>query len=315
MESLFMTKRIVALAGGVGAAKFLRGLTRVVEADSLYIIGNVGDNLWVFGLYVAPDIDIVTYALADLWDDERGWGLRGEGFQVRDGLRLLGLEDAEWFNLGDRDFATCIFRTHLMRRGYPLSRVSDIIRVKFGVKPKIIPATDNELVTQVHTLDGWITFEEYYVKHRFSIPIDGLRFVGADDAEPAPGVIEAINSAHMIIVCPSNPLASIQPILSVKGILEALKANRNKVSAISPLVGGRAIKGPADSMMSQLGYEPSVAGVAKLYREFVSTLIIDTVDSKEQQKVMEEGVNARVMNTLMGGVNDSVELARRVLSG
>ncbi len=310
-----MTGSIVALAGGVGAAKFLRGLARVVSADSLYVIGNVGDNLWVFGLYVAPDIDIVTYALADVWDDERGWGLRGEGFQVRDGLRLLGLEDAEWFNLGDRDFATCIFRTYLMKRGCPLSRVTDIIRAKFGVKPKIIPATDNELVTQVHTLDGWITFEEYYVKHRFSTPIDGLRFVGSDDAEPAPGVIEAINSAHKIIVCPSNPLASIQPILSVKGILEALKANRDKVSAISPLVGGRAIKGPADSMMSQLGYEPSVAGVAKLYREFVGTLIIDTVDFNEQQKVMEEGVNARVMNTLMGGVNDSVELARRVLSG
>jgi len=310
-----MTGSIVALAGGVGAAKFLRGLARVVSDDSLQVVGNVGDNLWVFGLYVAPDIDIVTYALADVWDDVRGWGLRGEGFQVRDGLRLLGLEDAEWFNLGDRDFATCIFRTHLMRKGYPLSRVTDIIRAKFGVKPKIIPATDNELVTQVHTLNRWITFEEYYVKHRFTTPVDDLRFVGADDAEPAPGVIEAINSAHRIIVCPSNPLASIQPILSVKGIREALKANRDKVSAISPIVGGRAIKGPADSMMSQLGYEPSVVGVAKLYREFVSTLIIDTVDSNEQQRVMEEGVAVRVMNTLMGSVDDSVELAKRVLSG
>ncbi|MEM0271710.1 MAG: 2-phospho-L-lactate transferase [Thermoprotei archaeon] len=305
---------VVALAGGFGAAKFLRGLARVVDGDSLYVIGNVGDNLWVFDLYVAPDIDIVTYALAGVWDDVRGWGIKGEGFQVMEGLRLLGLEGAEWFNLGDRDFATCVYRTHMMRRGFKLSQATEVIRTKFGVRSRITPATDNELTTQVYTLNRWVSFEEYYVKYRYSVPIEGLRFAGADSAEPPAGVVEAINTAHKIIVCPSNPLASVQPILSVKGILEALKANRHKVVAISPIVGGKAIKGPADAMLKQLGYEPSVVGVAKIYREFVDTLIIDSLDSGERQKVAEEGVNVRVMNTMMNDVNDAVELARRVLA-
>lgn len=305
---------VVALAGGVGAAKLLRGLVRVVDPASLTVIGNVGDNIWIFDLYVAPDIDIVTYALADIWDDRRGWGLRGEGFQVRDALRNLGVEEAEWFNLGDRDFATCIYRTMLKRRGVPLSAITDTIRSKFGVKSKIIPATDDELVTQVHTRQGWIPFEEYYVKYRSEPPIDAIRFAGSDTAKPAPGVLEAIRSATKIVVCPSNPLASIKPILSVKGIPEALRERRDRVVAISPIIGGRAVKGPAHTMMRQLGYEPTVVGVAKIYGEFASTLIIDSVDAHEGERVAKAApMKVVAANTLMQTVEDSVRLAKLVV--
>jgi len=309
-----MVRTFVALAGGVGAAKFLRGLVRVIDPSSLYVIGNVGDNIWIFDLYVAPDLDIVTYALADVWDEKRGWGIKGEGFQVRDALRAIGLSEAEWFNLGDKDFATCIYRTILKRKGLPLSSITDTIRSKFGVKSKIIPSTDQDLVTQVHTAEGWISFEEYYVKHASRPPIDGLRFAGSEAAEPAPGVLEAIYGADKIIVCPSNPVASIQPILAVRGILEALKQRRERVLAISPLIGGKAIKGPADSMMHQLGYDPSVAGLVKLYREFVSTFVIDTADALEGEKISLSGdVKIRATNTLMATLEDSVRLAREVL--
>lgn len=297
----------------MGAAKFLRGLVRAIEPESLTVIGNVGDNIWVFGLYVAPDLDIVTYALADIWDENRGWGIVGEGFQVRDTLRLLGVDEAGWFNLGDRDFATCIYRTLLKQKGLPLSKITDNIRLRLGVRPKIVPATDDELVTQVHTAEGWISFEEYYVKHRSQPHIDGLRFAGSEKAAPAPGVIEAIASAHRILVCPSNPLASIGPILAVPGVLEALKQKRENVVAISPIIGGRAVKGPADAMMRQLGHEPSALGVAELYREFVGTFVIDSFDAQQKESI-EGAANMKVVvaNTLMRSVEDAARLAAQL---
>ncbi len=300
----------------MGAAKFLRGLIRVIDPASLHVVGNVGDNIWMFGLYVAPDIDIVTYALADVWDESRGWGLKGEAYQIRDSLRLLGLEEADWFNLGDRDFATCVYRTYMMKRGHSLSEVTDMVARRLGVKAKITPATDDELVTEVHTQRGWISFEEYYVRYRSEPPIDGIRFLGADKAQPAPGVIDAIRTADKIIVCPSNPLASIKPILSVGGVADALREQRHRVLAISPLVGGRAVKGPADSMLRQLNYEPSVLGVAKVYRDFVGKFIIDVADRGELERLSGSGVDMEVFvfDTLMRSVEDSVELARRVMS-
>jgi LPPG:FO 2-phospho-L-lactate transferase len=270
--------KIVALAGGVGAAKFLRGLTRVVNAHDVTIIGNVGDNIWIFGVYVAPDLDIVTYALADLWDEARGWGIKGEGFSIRDSLKAFGVKEAEWFNLGDQDFATCVYRTLLLNKGEKLSVITDNIRKRFGVQSKIIPVTDQELTTMVRLDNGWVSFEEYYVRLRSEPTIYEIVYKGWERSEPAEGVIQAIREADRVLICPSNPLASIAPILAVPGIREELEARRHKVIAVSPLIKGKAVKGPADRMMLQLGLEPSPKGLANFYKDIVGTLLVDELD-------------------------------------
>jgi LPPG:FO 2-phospho-L-lactate transferase len=305
--------KIVAIAGGVGAAKFLRGLTRVVDARDVTVIGNVGDNIWVFGVYVAPDLDIVTYALAGVWDDERGWGIKGERFSVRDSLRAFGVKEAEWFALGDQDFATCLFRTLLLKKGEKLSSITDKIRKKFGVRSRIIPVTEQELTTMVRLDNGWVSFEEYYVRLRSEPLIHEIEYKGWESSEPAEGVISAIREADRVFICPSNPLASIAPILVVPGVREELKAIRHKVVAVSPLVKGKAIKGPADRMMAQLGLEPSPKGLASFYKDIAGTLVVDELD---RESVVSSGINEpRIVfsDTLMVNENAAERLARQAL--
>jgi len=299
---------IVALAGGVGAAKFLRGLMHV--GDKLTVIGNVGDNIWVHSLYVAPDLDIVTYALAGIWDEERGWGIKGEGYAARDLLRKLGLSEAEWYNLGDQDLAVCLYRTHRMKQGVSLSVVTSEISHGLGVIPRIIPATDRALTTMVRLDSGWTSFEEYYVRLGSRPAVHAIEYSGAETCTPAPGVIEAIASAEKVIVCPSNPVASIAPILAVPAIKRAISERREDTVVISPLIQGKALKGPADRMMASLGIEPSVRGLIHFYRDIANTLVVDM----QEEESGASGMKVRRAPIVIHSVQDAHELAALVLS-
>lgn len=300
---------VVALAGGVGAAKFLRGLAHIGE--KLTVIGNVGDNIWIHSLYVAPDLDIVTYALAGIWDEERGWGIKGEGYAVRDVLRRLGLTEAEWYNLGDQDLAVCLYRTHRLKQGAPLSTVTHEIGRRLGAVPRILPVTDQALTTMVRLDSGWTSFEEYYVRLGSRPVVHAIEYRGAEASDPAPGVIEAIESAERVVVCPSNPVASIAPILAVPGVRRAVEKRRHDTVVISPLVQGKALKGPADRMMSSLGIEPSVQGLIHFYRDIAHTLIVDTREEELKASTMEV-IHAPIV---IHSIQDARELAAFVLSG
>lgn len=308
-----MRVRVAALAGGVGAAKFLKGLVKVVRPDDLSVIGNVGDNVWVQGLLVAPDIDIVTYALAGIWDSARGWGIKGESFCARDHMLKLGGTEFDWFTLGDADLATCVWRTNRIRAGEPLSAVTREIKTRLGVASNIIPCTDHELTTHVKVDGRWVSFEEYYVKMRSAPAVEAVEYSGSDKASPAPGIVDALERADLVIVCPSNPVASIAPILSVPGLRNTLVHRRDSVVAISPIVGGKTLKGPADKMMSATGAEPSAAGVAKTYSDFVSTLVIDRVDAGLSDKISAMNVRPVVTNTIMDTDSSTVSLAQAVM--
>ncbi|MEM3670380.1 MAG: 2-phospho-L-lactate transferase [Thermoprotei archaeon] len=306
--------KITALAGGVGAARFLRGLLGVCGQENLTVIGNVGDNIRVQGLLVAPDIDIVTYALTGLWDSDKGWGIKGELRCAKEVLNRLGGTEFDWFDLGDKDLAVCLWRTYRMSNGERLSSVTSEISRRLGSRAHIIPCSDDEITTMVHTEGKWMSFEEYYVRLKSSTEIDDLKYEGSQSAAPAPGVVDAINSSDIIVVCPSNPVASIGPILSVKEIRAALVSNRSKVVAVSPLVAGKTLKGPADRMMRGLGLEASVTGVAKIYADFVSKLVIDVQDSSESEKVESTGVKPVVANTIMVDEHASRLLASKVIA-
>jgi LPPG:FO 2-phospho-L-lactate transferase len=309
-----LANKVVALAGGVGAAKFLRGLVKVHDPEELTVVSNVGDNAWIFGLYVAPDIDIVTYALADVWDDQRGWGIKGEGYTVRDWLKTLKVRDAEWFNLGDKDFATCAYRTMLIKQGYTLSHITDQLKNAMGVKTKIIPATDQELTTMVYLEGMWLSFEEYYVRLKAEPEVEKIEYKGAEKCEPSPGVKEALAEADKIIICPSNPVASIQPILAVKEIHNELRKRRSKVVVVSPLIQGKAVKGPADKMMASLGMEPSPLGLADYYSDIAQNLVIDLLDAEFSTQLINKGFGVRVLDTKMVDAFAAGRLASQILS-
>ncbi|MEM4699745.1 MAG: 2-phospho-L-lactate transferase [Candidatus Nezhaarchaeales archaeon] len=303
---------ITALAGGVGAAKLLRGLVEVVDPSELTVIVNVGDDVEVLGLRVCPDVDIVTYTLAGVVDEERGWGLRGDSFRCLEGLRRLGAD--VWLKLGDLDLATHIYRTHLLRSGLRLSEACDAIRRALGVKSRVLPVTDDPLASVVITDRGEMHFEEFYVRHRCEPRVLGVKYVGAEGARPAPGVVEAILGAEFVVVCPSNPIVSIGPMLAVRGVREALREARGPVVAVSPIIAGRAVKGPAVEMMRALGYEPSAYGVAEAYGDFLDALIIDEADSGLRGRIEALGVRVAVAPTLMRTSEDKVRLARLVVS-
>ena len=259
-------KKIVALAGGIGAARFLDGLARLVKPESLFIIGNTADDAELHGLHVSPDLDTVTYTLAGLAHPARGWGLAGDSFQCLEALGRLGAET--WFQLGDRDLATHIYRTARLRQGVPLSRITAEICSALGVRATVVPMSDQPVRTMVHTPRGEIDFQTWFVRRRARDKALTVRFAGARRARPAPGVLKALRTAAAIILCPSNPIISIGPILAVPGIREALRATRAPVAAISPIVGGRALKGPAARMMKSMGLRASASQVAELYRDW-----------------------------------------------
>jgi LPPG:FO 2-phospho-L-lactate transferase len=302
---------ITALAGGVGAARFLTGLVKLVDEKALSIIVNTGDDIELFGLHISPDIDIVTYTLAGIVDEEKGWGIKGDTFQCLDALRRLNQE--VWFALGDRDLATHVFRTRLLKKGRTLSEVTAEIARALGLKMAIFPMTDDKFETRIVTRDGALHFQEYLVKRGAKDEVLGVKFVGADNAKPAAGVVDAVMNAELVIVCPSNPVVSIGTILAVNGVRDALKQTEAKKVAISPIVAGAPIKGPADKLLRGLGLEVSAYSVAKLYADFIDTFILDTADSAKKEKIEELGIEVKVANTIMRTLDDKVRLAKTVL--
>ncbi|MCS7136519.1 MAG: 2-phospho-L-lactate transferase [Nitrososphaerota archaeon] len=302
---------ITALAGGVGAAKLIDGLSSIVPPDKLTIIVNTGDDCEFHGLYVSPDLDIITYTLAGLVDEEKGWGIKNDTFNCLDMLRVYGHDT--WFKLGDRDLATHIHRTMMLRSGYKLSEVTRDICARLNLKQKIIPMTDDYFATKIKTESDTIHFQEYLVKRGAVDVIRDIIYEGAENAKPAPGVIESIMDAEIVVVCPSNPLVSIGTILSIKGVRQALRGTRAKKVAVSPIIGGTVVKGPADKMMKYLGIDVSALGVAKLYSDFLDIFVMDEVDASLVHEVEKLGVKAFTTNTLMKTKEDRIKLAKFVL--
>ena len=301
--------KVTALAGGVGGAKLLIGLQRVV--DDLTAIVNTGDDTRIYGVHVSPDVDIVTYWLAGIADIERGWGIEGDTFNVIEAMRSMGAE--AWFNLGDRDFATCLLRTERMRQGEPLSAITKDIKDRLRVVPEILPMTDDEVATRIVTSDGaTLEFQEYFVRDRQEPEVAEVRFAGIADARPAPGVIEAIRSADRVIICPSNPVVSVDPILALPGIRDEL-ADHPHVTAVTPIVQGAPIKGPADKLLRAKGIEVSARGVAGIYSGLIERFVLDEKDEQQAIDIEALGIEPLVLDTLMTDAGSSERLARGIL--
>ena len=289
---------LVVICGGVGAAKLLTGMIRVTNSERLIAIANVGDDLELHGLHISPDLDTIIYTTAGAVSQERGWGLEGETWQAMELLKQYG--GADWFSLGDRDLGTHLYRTHRLHQGATLAEVTTELAKAWGLDFRLIPVTNDRLRTFVTTVDeGEITFQEYFVRRQHDVAVTAVRFEGADEARPAPGVIEAINNADRIVIAPSNPAVSIDPILAIAEVRHAIADRRSDVVAISPIIGGKALKGPADRLMTELGREASVTGVAQWYRNLISTLIIDVADTEAAPAIEALGVTPLIMPTVM----------------
>ena len=300
---------VVALAGGVGAARYLRGLVRVVPDDDLTLIVNTGDDREFYGVHVSPDLDIVTYTLADAIDPEKGYGLRGDSFLIVDTLAGYGHE--AWFRLGDRDLATCLHRTLQLRDGVGLAAITDQIRRGQGLGVRILPMSEAPCPTYVTLSDGRSAhFEEYLARDGAPDDVAGVDLSAAEAAKAAPGVLDAIAAADMILVCPSNPVVSIGPILAVQGVRDAILASRAPVVGISPIIGGAPVKGPADRLLRGLGIEVSARGVASMYRDWMHGFVIDERDAALAADIEALGLQTRVVDTLMRDVSISEALAR-----
>jgi LPPG:FO 2-phospho-L-lactate transferase len=302
---------ILTLAGGVGAARFLDGLTRVVPPGEVYVIGNTGDDTEIYGLHISPDLDTVVYTLAGLANPVEGWGIHNDTFESLAALGRLGEE--VWFQLGDRDLATHIFRTNHLRSGARLSAVTAQMAKKLGVRSSVVPMSDDPVRTIVQTSRGKLAFQTYFVRRRAKDRVLGVTFEGAPESRPAPGVLKAIRGADGIVFCPSNPLISVGPILAVPGIRKAIAGRKCPSAAISPIVGGRAIKGPAAQMMKTMGMEVSALGVARIYQGLVDVLVIDKVDASLAPAIEKLGVRTVVTNTIMTGTREKKALARTVV--
>ena len=305
-------KNITALAGGVGASKLLLGLYGVMDPRDLTVIVNTGDDIALHGLKISPDLDIVTYTLAGIVDATKGWGYRRETFHAL--KRLAAFGRSHWFNLGDRDLATHIHRSAILAEGKTLSDAAEAIRLALGVKSRILPMSDQPVPTMIDTAEGELHFQEYLVKRRAEPVVRGIRFDGAGKARPAVGVLEAIRDADRILICPSNPLISIGPILVVPGVREALRARKQSVIAVCPIVGGKSLKGPSDKMLAELGHEPSALGVAKLYADFTGTLVIDPADKTQAEAIRKLGMKVEVVPTVMKTHTQKRKLARSLLA-
>lgn len=310
---------IVALAGGVGAARFLRGLMTVVDPAEVTIVANTGDDTVRHGLRVSPDLDTLVYTLAGAIDGERGWGLEGETWAAMDALARYGY-DLGWFRLGDRDLATHLYRTTRLASGATLSGVTAEIAVSWNVAARILPMTNDQVETRLRLAEHpdaaeaeELEFQEYFVHRSHSVEVDAIRFAGATEAQTAPGVLEALETAQRIVICPSNPLVSIAPILAVGEVEATVAERRSDVVAISPIVAGAAVKGPAARLMSEMGHEVSVVGIARLYAHLAATLVIDTADAALAGAVESEGLTCVVAPTIMTTVRDAAALARVVL--
>jgi LPPG:FO 2-phospho-L-lactate transferase len=303
---------ITALAGGVGASKLLRGLSRVVAPENLTVITNTGDDIELLGLYISPDTDIVTYTLAGVVNPQTGWGIREDTFNCLEALTQLGAE--RWFNLGDKDLATHILRTQLLRQGLTLSEVADRFRLSLGVATRIIPMTNTYVPTRIVTQEGVLHFQEYLVKRHAEPRVKQIYFENIEAATPAPGVVQAIVDAEIIVICPSNPLISIGPILAVPGLRHLLRESQRKVVAVSPVVGGRSLKGPTDRMLADLGREVSALEVARMYQDLIGAFIIDEQDVELIPEIAALGPRVAVTQTVMSGLPEMIKLAEAVVA-
>jgi LPPG:FO 2-phospho-L-lactate transferase len=304
--------RVVALSGGVGGAKLAYGLNQVLASDSLSIIANTGDDFIHHGLPISPDIDTLMYTLAGLNDSDRGWGLAGETWAFMEAMGSLGGET--WFNLGDRDLAMHVLRREALDGGQPLSVFTDRIRNALQISARIFPMSDTRVSTFVETVEeGLLPFQRYFVHLKASPQVKGFYFDGADVAKPCPGLIDAIQKAQRIVICPSNPFISIDPILEVSGIRQALIESKAKVVAVSPIVGGEAIKGPTAKMFRELGVTPSPNAVAQKYSDFLDVMIVDQVDARDHKLMDSFGVQTEVAQTVMRTADDKLALAELAL--
>jgi LPPG:FO 2-phospho-L-lactate transferase len=309
---------VAVLAGGVGAARLLSGLVRVVPPADVTAVVNTGDDMVMHGLTISPDIDTVTYTVAGAIDPERGWGLRDETWHAMEALGRYG--GPTWFSLGDRDLATHLYRTGRLAEGAGLAEVTAEIASAWELEMRLLPVTEQPLRTMV-TLAGSpsetgaeVSFQDYFVRQAHSVPVAAIRFAGADESRPSPGVLDAIASAATVIVAPSNPIVSIGPVLAVPGVRSAVESRRDVVVAVSPLVGGRALKGPADRMLRELGHEDSVVGIARLYAPFAGTLVIDSADAERADDVRAAGLRCVVTDTIMRDPMVAAQLCETVLS-
>ena len=306
------TTRVLVLAGGVGGAKLALGLAYCLPPGVLVIAVNTGDDENFHGLHVSPDLDTMMYTLAGLSNPDTGWGLMGDTFGALDMLRHYGVDT--WFNLGDRDLATHIRRTQLLSQGFTLSEVTGQLCYALGINHAIVPMSDHPVRTVLETGEGRLSMQEYFVRERARPEVTSVEYIGADAALPSPALEAALSTAGMLVVCPSNPALSVQPIVQVSGMKERLTEFSGLRVAISPIVGNDAVRGPAGRIMASLGQEVSVVGVARSYEEFCDVLVIDRQDEGLASAVEACGVRPVVTNTIMESLQDRIDLARVVLS-
>lgn len=303
---------IAALAGGVGAARFLAGLSRVVPPEDTVAVVNTGDDDVFFGLHVSPDLDTVTYTLAGAVNPGTGWGVEGDTFATMAALERYGA--ATWFRLGDRDLATHLYRTGRLAEGASLCTVTAEVTRAWGVAVRLVPMSDDPVRTRVALRDGReVSFQEYFVRLRHQAEVGAVRFDGAATARPAPGVLKALEGASAVVICPSNPFLSIGPVLALPGVRRVLEARRDTVVAVSPIVAGAALKGPADRLMAELGYDVSVVGVARLYAPLAAALVVDEADAELAPAVEAEGVRCVVTPSVMSSPTVAAGLAAATL--
>jgi len=302
---------ICCIAGGVGAARFLEGLVCIAPARNLSVIVNTGDDMELYDLHISPDLDIVIYTLAGIVDDLKGWGIRGDTFHSLDMLGRYGGET--WFKIGDKDLATHIYRSYILRQGFTLSEATARICRSLGVEVNVMPMSDDRVETMVNTEVGQLGFQDYLVKRGAGDKVTGVTFRGSEYAHPALGVVESLCNSDRVIVCPSNPILSIGPILAVPRVRMALRETDARILAISPIVGGAPVKGPTDKIMRGLGLEVSALAVAELYKDFLDVFIIDQIDRELRDRIEALGIEVIVTNTLMKSLRDKVQLARTAL--
>src|SRR5437588_3857276 len=302
---------ITVLTGGTGGSKFVDGLRQVVRPEELTVIVNTGDDLLWWGLYVSPDVDSITYMFAGRLSQERGWGVKGDTFHCLQAMGALG--QPIWFHTGDRDVATHILRSKRLPDGRTLSEPTAEIAARLGIKTRILPMSNSRVETRVLTPVGELSFEEYFVQRWYQDPVESIRYAGASDAEPAPGVIDAIRGSEAVILAPSNPVSSIAPILAVPGIREALRESRARIAAVSPIVGGKAVSGPAGTLMAAQGFAVSIAGVADFYHDFLDLLVVDSQDAPAAESLRTTGMRVHCTPTIMRKYEDRIALAKSVL--
>ena len=302
---------VLALAGGVGGAKLALGLTRILPPERLIIVVNTGDDEEFHGLHVSPDLDTMTYTLSGLYNQETGWGMSGDSFNTLGMLNRLGSDT--WFNLGDLDFAMHIRRTELLRHGATLSEVTAELTGRLGIQHSVIPMSDDPVRTVLDTDAGTLAMQEYFVRYRAEPKVDAIRYVGAAAAKPSPAFAKALQECETIIFCPSNPYLSVAPIMAIPGVRDAISARSGNRIAVSPIVGGAAVRGPAGKIMAELGGTVSSVGVAREYRDLCDILVVDSQDADLADDISHEGIHPVVTNTIMNDDADKIALAKSVL--